>query len=190
MNKGQLQNEILAIIRTVFDDKKALQKIHAFLLSEIYEEPEPEEIPVKYKTLVSEIADSLLAGLICFFNPDTLELEDIPKELAYDPEEFEMMTGENLESAGLKHENWQNCLTIEPMESNDSFKIMEYFVDEVKDINFQEKLINALNSKKPFANFKYLIEDSDYRQHWFDFRQAQYELYVWDAIKTNTGFES
>ena len=187
MNTNQLQGEILAIIKTVFEDKKALLRIHEFLMSEIYEEPKPEEIPTKYKKVVSEIVDSLLAGLICFFNPDTLEIEDIPKEMAYDPEEFEMMTGETFESAGLKHENWQNCLTIEPMESHDSFKRMEYFVDEVKDINLQEKLINALNRKKPFANFKYLIEDSDYRQHWLDFRQAQYELYVWDIIKTDIG---
>ncbi|WP_297090987.1 UPF0158 family protein [uncultured Draconibacterium sp.] len=185
MNKGQLQNEILAIIRTVFDDKKALEKIHTFLLAEIYAELKPEEIPTKYKKLVSEIADSLLAGLICFFNPDTFEVQDISKDLAYDPEEYEMITGETFESAGLKHETWQNCLTIEPMESHDSFKIMENFVDEIKDTNIQEKLINALNRKKPFANFKYLVEDSDYRQHWFDFRQAQYELYVWGVIKTD-----
>ena len=73
------------------------------------------------------------------------------------------------------------------MESHDSIKIMENFVDEVNDIMLQEKLINALNRKKPFANFKYLIEDSDYRQQWFEFRQAQYELYVWDIIKTDIG---
>lgn len=184
MNKAQLQNEILAIIRVVFDDKKALQKIHTFLLSEVYEEPESEEIPEKYKKVVSEIADGLSAGLICFLNPDTLEIEEISKDLAYDPEEFEMITGETFESAGLKHDNWKNCITIEPMESHESFKIMENFIDEVRDTNFQEKLINALNRRKPFANFKYLVENSDYRQELFDFRQTRYELYVWDVIKT------
>jgi hypothetical protein len=190
MNKGQLQNEILAIIKTVFEDKKALQKIHSFLLAEIYEEPEPEEMPKRYKEVVSKIADSLLAGLICFFNPETFEVEDIPKELAYDLGEFELMIGETYESAGLKHENWQNCITIEPMESHDSFQIMECFIDEVKETNLQGRLVNALNRKNPFANFKYLVESSKYRQHWFDFRQVQYELYVWDAIKTNIEFES
>jgi hypothetical protein len=62
---------------------------------------------------------------------------------------------------------------------------MENFVDEVNDINLQGKLINALR-KKPFANFKYLVENSDYRQQWFDFRKTQYEFYVWDIIKTDT----
>ena len=27
--------------------------------------------------------------------------------LVYDPEEFEMITGETWESAGIKHENWK-----------------------------------------------------------------------------------
>jgi len=187
MNKSQLQNEILAIIRTVFDDKKALEKIHAFLIAEIYEEPEPEKIPTKCKKVVSEIADGLSAGLICFFNPDTFEVEDIPKELAYDPEEYEMITGETFESTGLNHGSWENCITIEPMESHDSFKIMENFVDEIKDTSIQERLKNALSRKKPFANFKYLVENSEYRQQWFDFRQAQYERYVWDIIKIDIG---
>lgn len=153
MNTNQLQGEILAIIRTVFEDKKALHKIHAFLLTEIYEESELEEIPEKYIEVVSKIADGLLAGLICYFNPDTLEVEDIPKELAYDAEEFELMTGETYESAGLKHENWQNCITIEPIESHDSFKIMECFIDEVKETNLQKRLENALNKKKTICQF-------------------------------------
>ena len=102
MNKNQLQNEILAIIRTVYDDKNALQRIHDFLLAEIYEEPKTEKIPSKYKKVVSEIADGLSTGLICFFNPDNMEFADIPKDLAYDPEEFEMMTGETFESAAMR----------------------------------------------------------------------------------------
>ena len=144
MNTNQLQGEILAIIKTVFEDKKALQKIHAFLLSEIYEEPEPEEIPKKYKEVISKTADSLLAGLICYFNPDTLEVEDIPKELAYDPEEFEMMTGETFESAGLKHENWQNCITIEPMESHDSCNRLNKLFLYLHDISFINRNHKAL----------------------------------------------
>ncbi len=187
MNKSQIQNEILAIIRTVFEDEKALQKIHTFLLSEIYEEPQPEVIPEKYKNVVSKIADSLLAGFICYFNLDTLEVEDVPEFMVQDPDEYELMTGEPGDSIELKHQNWPNYVEIEPMESHESFKIMEYFIDELSDKNFQDKLIIALNRKKPFANFKYLIESSDYRQQWFDYRQTQYEHYVWDIIEKRSG---
>ena len=190
MNTNQLQNEILSIIRMVFKDKRVLEKIHAFLMDEIYQEPEPEQMPDKYKKLVIEIADKLLAGLICFFNPDTFEIEYIPKDFADYPEEFEMMTGETCESSGLKHENWQNCITIDPMESHDSFQIMENFVDEVTEASLQKQLITALNKPKPFANFKFLIENSEYRQYWFDFRLKQCEYHVWDIIKEDNEIES
>jgi hypothetical protein len=185
MDTNQLRDEILAVIRTVFDDKTALQKIHTFLMDEIYEEPEEEEIPEKYKKVIDNIADNLLAGFICFFNPETLEVEDIPKDLAYDPEEFEMITGETWESAGIKHEEWDKCIEIEPMESRDSFKVMEYFVDEIDDQQMQNKLINALRRHRPFANFKHIVENSDYRQQWFDFRQKQWELYAWRIIQAD-----
>ena len=37
------------------------------------------------------------------------------------------------------------------------------------------------------ANFKNLVENSDYRQQWFDFRQKQWEYFVWNTIQTNLG---
>ena len=183
MNKNQLQDKILAIIRTVFDDKKALERIHTFLMDEIYQEPEPEEIPEKYKKAVAEMADSLLTGLVCFFNPETLEIEFIPKDLAYDPEEYEMVTGETLESAGLKHEDWPKCIDIEAMESSEAYLMMENFTDEIGDDDLRNQLLNALDRRKPFANFKHIVENSTYRQQWFDFRQKSYEESVWNTIR-------
>ncbi len=182
MNAQQLLDEILPILRSVMEDKDKLKKIHRFLMDEIYEEAEETEIPEKYKSLVSETADSISAGLVCFINGDTLEIESLPKDTIEDPDEFEAMTGENLESIGLKHYDWKNCITIEPVDSHESFKIMEGFVDKVPDSKFQQKLIYALNRKRPFANFKYLIDNSDYRQDWFDYRQAWLEQYVYDIL--------
>ncbi len=193
MNTNQLMDEILAVLKNIQDDKNKLETLHEFVMDEIYEEPEQEEIyeelepeqeeiPEKYKKVVYEIADYLLCGLICFFNPDTLEIEHLPEDLIDDPEEFEMMTGETWESC-VKHESWPKCIEIKPMDSHDSFKVMSYFVDQVKDKYLREKLVNALNRRKPFANFKNQVEDSDYRQEWFDFRLKQWSYYVWDIIE-------
>ncbi len=182
MNSNQLLDEILGAIRTVKDNKEKLEKLHEFIFDEIYEDPEEEEIPEKYQKAVSNIADSLLAGFICYFNPDTLEVEDVSQGLIEDAHEFEMMTGFIADEMNIKHDNWEKCIEIEPMESHDSFKVMEYYVDNVDNQNLQNKLFNALNRRKPFANFKYLVENSDYRQEWFDFRQKQWEMYVWDKI--------
>jgi len=183
MNKKQLLEEVLAMLSTFREDKHKLQKVHTFMMNEVYEEPEQEDIPKKYKKVVHEIADSLLAGLICFFNPDTLEVEYIPKEWMDDPEEYEAMTGERLESEERKYESWEKCIEIAPMNSNESFKVMESFIDELGNQIIQNQLISALNNRKPFANFKSIVESSAYRQQWFDFREQKWEQYVWNLIE-------
>ena len=36
-----------------------------------------------------------------------------------------------------------------------------------------------MNNRKPFANFKNIIDNSgEFRQQWFDFKQKQLEKYV------------
>lgn len=93
------------------------------------------------------------------------------------------MTGESVKDFHLKHKEWEKCVEIEPPESYDSFKVMERFTEKVPDAGLREKLIDALNRRKPFANFKRIVDDSDYRQDWFDFRQARLEEHVYEALK-------
>lgn len=183
MTNKELFEEILDILNSVKEDEIALEKIHSFLLEEIYDVYADEKIPEKFQKPISSIADSLTASFICFFNPETLEVEELPDVLVDDPEEFESLTGENYESWNTKHENWKHCIEIRPLVSHDSYKIMELFVEQVDDKKLQEKLEYALSHRKPFANFGRLIDDSAYRQNWFDFRQKQLEQYVWQQVK-------
>ena len=83
----------------------------------------------------------------------------------------------------MKLEGWEKCIEIEPPESRDSFKVMERFVEEVPDAGLREKLMDALNRRRPFSNFKHLIDNSDYRQEWFDFRQKRLEQYVYGILE-------
>lgn len=181
MNPNQLLNEILPILHSVKDDAGKLQKILDFLENEIYEEPQEEEIPEKYRKIVHDIAENIDCGLVCYLNPETLELEDMTKNLAMDPDEFKAITGELWEET-FKHEQWERCITIEPRESFEGFKIMERFIGEIDDKRFGQKLVDILNRKRPFANFKAHVEGSKYRQQWFDFKQSQLEQMVWDEI--------
>lgn len=189
MNTNQLMNEILAVLQTIQQNKDKLEKLHQFVMDEIYEEPEKEQIPEKIRKLVSEIAETIMMGMICFLNPDTFEIEFIPREMIVDPEEYEMITGEIYSDAEMKYLKWREFIEVEPMETHESFMVMEHFIDKISDHNLQKRLICALNRRKPFANFKYIVETSEYRQQWFDFRQKQWELYVWDFIKTRINIE-
>ncbi len=182
MDQEQLFQQILGALSSVRDNKVKLEKLHKYIFDEIYEEPDEEQIPEKYQKAVHDIANSLLAGYLCYFNPDTLEVENVPKLLIEDPHEFEMQTGFTYEDMAGKHDKWKKCIEVEPMESRDSFKVMQHFTETAYDVDFKNKLIHALNNRKPFANFKYLVDNSDYRQEWFDFRDKEWEMFVWDQI--------
>ena len=82
----------------------------------------------------------------------------------------------------LKHKKWGRYITIEPPESHESFEIMENFVTEITDKNLKNRILDALGNRKPFANFKNLIETSNYREQWFAFKQRKLEEFVWEIL--------
>ncbi len=179
-------DSILQILYTVKEDKAKLAKILTFLETEIYEETDQKEeiqVPEKFLKAVAEIADSIDAGLTCFLNLDTLEVEEIPKnelELYYDDPDDE--DNDSADEPEIKHFEWENCLEVEPLESNESFRIMEAFAENLEDHHIQNKLVNTLNNRKPFANFKFAIDNSPYRQQWFGFKKKWLENYVKDLL--------
>lgn len=125
---------------------------------------------------------SLPIRSICYINPDTLEVEWIPASMLEDPLAFDFDDDDPENDMELKSTKWERRITIEPMESHEAFKIMERFIDNVDDDKIQRQLINALNRRSPFANFKYIVEDSKYRQQWFDYRQQETEEYVYEIL--------
>ena len=62
---------------------------------------------------------------------------------------------------------------------------MENFIDEVEDIKLSDELSNALNKKKPFSHFKFIVENSAYRQAWFDFKVEQIQKLVLEQMPKN-----
>ena len=193
MKTNELLDQILPILHSVKDDEEKLQQILDFLLEEIYEEPDDEVvIPEKYRKLVHDIAASIDCGMVCFVNPETLKMEDVPKSVL--EERFILEIDEEAEDDEfeLQHENWEKCITVEQPESRESFRIMEGFVSEVDDKKLQKQLVNALENRHPFANFKNIIEGSQYRKEWFAFKQSKLEEYVWRELSYHIslqGFE-
>lgn len=184
MKSKEILDEILRILYTIKEDHGKLQEILTFLQNEFYEPVEinKSESPEKYQSIIKEIAESIDSGLVCFLNLDTVEIEDFPKEMLDDPEEFEAMTGDSLENLSFKHTNWENCVRFDPLESFESFDIMREFVDSLKDKGLKDKLNNALNDRKPFANFKAIIDNSNCRQNWFDFKKQFMENHVKELL--------
>ena len=131
------------------------------------------------KKQVKGIAEELDAGMKCFYNLKTGELKTIMNfdEFGFGDEEFWEKDIKEIEK------NKKDYVEFTAMESHESYKIMEAFVDKVKDTYLQNKLINILNKSKPFSNFNWQIGNSDYRQEWFDFRAKSYEDWVEKEIE-------
>ncbi len=62
---------------------------------------------------------------------------------------------------------------------------MADFAEQLDDSNkLKTKLINALNKRKPFREFKFVIDNSgEYRQKWFDFKNEQLQQWVKDKFE-------
>ena len=121
---------------------------------------------------ITEIAQDLETGMKVYLNKETLEFETV---LDWN----DMTEPEPWDEIIEKIENeWTVVMIFEKLESREAFQIMEDFLDEIDDQKLKEDLIKILNRKSPFANFKFEIESSDYRQKWFDFRNMKHEEYV------------
>jgi hypothetical protein len=186
MKAAELLQEILHIIHDVKDDEKELQKILAFLQEELntFEvEVTESQLPEKYNAVVKEIAGSIDAGFVCFLNTDTLEIDEFPRDLLSDSYMYKMNTGVSLDQLNLKYTKWEKYITIEPLEANESFRIMAKFTDQLDNSRFRTQLVYALNNRKPFVNFKHIIDNSEFRQDWFDFKDKQLQEYVKTMIE-------
>jgi hypothetical protein len=182
MPPHSLLDKILLVLSSVRNDEEKLLRILSFLESEILPEIEEEDddaikLPEKYEEIVHGIADRISAGSVCYLNMDTMEVEDYPANI--DEEEWEAVTGEKLR---LEYLQWENVLTFEPLQSSDSFRIMEDFARQIDNSKVQNSLIDILNRRKPFAHFNSYIHNSKYREDWFRFRNNAYEKLVREMI--------
>jgi len=181
MKAADLLDDILLILREVKEDKEVLQKILDFLQEEVIMPDEEEytvQLPERYNAVVKEIAGNIDAGQVCFLNTDTLEIDDMPYGLYSNPEIYEMETGMTLEEFNPAYTQWEKYITIEPLESNESFRIMSKYADQLDNSRLRTRLVNALNNRRPFANFKLIIENSDARKDWFSFKDKYLQDYV------------
>ena len=119
---------------------------------------------------IQNIAEYLDTGMTCHYNLKTGKIIFIPdfNHMLYADE------NDWREELDELDENWDDYFTFEPMSSRESFFVMADFVDTVEDQILQNRLVNALNRRKPFRNFKWEIDNSgEYRQKWFDFKEQR-----------------
>lgn len=127
---------------------------------------------------IAEIAEWLDCGMICYFHQPTGMIEYHPDPL--DPYFEEEMWEDIIDKV---ESDWNNYILFNKMDSNQGFEVMEDFADSMTDTRFKEQIIYRLSNRKPFQNFKILVESSEYRQDWFDFKKNAYIDFVKRQLK-------
>ena len=126
---------------------------------------------------IKEIAELLECGHQCFIHKPTGKLEYYPDtDYMFDPEPWQELI-DKIES------DWDNYEEIERMDSSQSFNVMRDFVDSLATHNSKMRLENAIARSKPFRNFKHEIDQSEYRQAWFNFRLESYINWVKEQLE-------
>ena len=127
---------------------------------------------------IKEIAQDLDCGNKCYINKESGIIIITPDfDRGYADEELWNDDINELE------ENWDKYVEIDKMESHESFEIMADFAENVDSSELRDSLINALNRKHPFQNFKWVVDNSGlYRQKWFDFKNQKLIEWVEDKL--------
>jgi len=135
------------------------------------------------QNIIKEIAQELDCGNECYFNQKNNEIICIPNAdlMATAGEDYykELFQDDFKKIESQK----KDLIKFEVLESFESFKIMEDFKNQIEDDEFEKKLDQALNRSKPFQNFKNLIDNSEYREQWFEFKQKEIEKKVLKTIE-------
>lgn len=128
---------------------------------------------------IKEIADQLDCGNRCYVNKETGAIVNTPDfDSGYSDEELWADVLNELD------ENWDKYVEIDRLESHDSFNIMADFAENTDSSELRNSLINALNKKHPFRNFKWVIDNSGpYRQKWLEFKNLRLIEWVKDRLE-------
>jgi hypothetical protein len=131
---------------------------------------------------IKEIADQMDCSMRCYRNIKTNKLLFFPDALDFDddPDDFWKEEIDELEN------HIDNYREIHKPESRESFKMMREFANsDLIGKKFQEKLLIVLELKKPFANFKISIDNSDFIEEWYSFKNIWMQKWIKDELESD-----
>jgi len=127
---------------------------------------------------INEIAELLDSGLLCFIHRENGIIESHPDHMDH------MADLEPWQDIIDKIElDFDNYIKIQKMDSSQSFRVMVDFIDTVDAPDLKKQLERILNRPKPFRYFKHEIDESDYRQEWFDFKHKMIMNWVTEQLE-------
>lgn len=139
-----------------------------------------EEIPEEYLSIISQITDAVNNGFIVYFNPDTLEIEQISGEGDYEPAgiEYSEQNEDMIDEFGLNYTEWDNFIRFEPFGRDDVLSRIDIFVNRMDNPDLNSKLEKYIDRDELLERFPSILEKTDYREDWDTYKREEIESYV------------
>jgi len=130
---------------------------------------------------INHIAQALDCGMICFVNPNTYELEDVPHDFLCG-----MYQDETWQEAVNRVDQWGKYITIDRPGYTESIEIMRSFVDRyIPKGKLKEELHCALTLRRPDKNFDRIVKNSDYQDKWTTYHRRQMMKHIRRKLSDN-----
>lgn len=130
--------------------------------------------------IIKEIAEWLDTHHVVFLHQETQEILTYPvAENGFTDEEFDYIEQEVMEVVNADPGQY---IRFDPLDSRESFQMMEDFIETIKNERIRARLIDAISIKKPFRNFRNAVEDEGILDDWYAYKDAYLQMYVRDRV--------
>jgi len=127
-----------------------------------------------------EIAEQLECGMVCFYCVKNGELEYYPEE-AEENDDDENAWQDVIDK--IEEAPYGEYLKFPKMDSDTGYRVMEDFVSGIEDEGTRRVFKDALSKRKPFQQFRHLIQDyPQLLDDWHDYKSQSYLDHVQQII--------
>ena len=137
------------------------------------------QIVESMEEIIKEIAELLDIQEVVFLHKETHEILAYPIADGPTDEEFDYIEQEVME---VIHANPDSYIRFDPPNSDESFEMMELFVETLKNAQLKARLLDALTSRKPFRNFRNAIQSEEIEDDWYAYKDAYLQMLVRDRL--------
>lgn len=181
MTTEKLYGDVLSLLSLIREDKEKLTEILTFLedqqLTQYNNRPDT-NISDEYSNTILQITESLENGFICFLNPITLEIEQVPQSMYFESQDIVEQNEDKLDEFGLNYVQWDDYIRFEPLGPNEIFIIMENYVTYVGKGDIVSKLEDALDDEFPVESFEKAVANSNLQEDWQVYKRKAMISYV------------
>ena len=138
------------------------------------------------KEQIKEISEQLDCGFRAFYHKQTGDLIFVPDTSRH----IGMDTDAWQDDLDKLDKNFFDYHEINLMGASDSFQVMADFAEQITERELQDKLLNALNRKKPFREFMFVIDNAgEQRKSWFNFKNKRYVEWTEKQLKVHNNID-